>query len=451
MKKKLFLSAAELCLSLLLIISPVSVGLSGCVYAVSEEDRNSEWSDIISSQVAEGVKQSGQWLYFDKDDHISVCGYLGGEEHITVPSEIGGKTVTELSYGGTDAEVFYSRNFFGDGGSDNDYGSMSPTKHITIPDTVTKIGAYTFYGCNLEQADLPEGLTYIGDSAFAYCGCLKKADIPSTVRIIDDMAFISTAFTSLSLHEGLEYIGQHAFSGSDITQLTVPDSVKYIGRGAFSFCWSLEEVILSKNITLIPEGIFEYSLKLRSLEIPEGVQIIEPYAFEGCSGLEALYIPSTVSIMSEMLCNNTALKDIYFNFDSKTAAAMTGTDSISYYVVYGDETDYSSVAFHYAEEAEPAPPASPYSLWDNPVRAVFLVLGITFFLTFTAALCLFLVQKSKIGPKPLPKAAVTNIPQGSVLTNSGFFDGIRCTKCGAESGKIADYCYNCGKKLKKKQ
>ncbi|MDE6725522.1 MAG: leucine-rich repeat domain-containing protein [Ruminiclostridium sp.] len=366
---------------------------------------------------------------------------------MTVPAEIDGKTVTELSYGGNDPDDRYSRNFFGDDGylySGEEGSSRSPAKHITIPDTVTKIGKNTFYGCNLEQADLPEGLTYIGDSAFAYCGCLKNANIPSTVTLIDDMAFYTTPFTSLSLPEGLEYIGNHAFAGSEITQLIIPDSVKYIGRSAFAFCWSMEEVTLSKNITKIPGSIFTYCLKLRSLEIPEGVQIIEPYAFEGCSGLETLYIPSTVSIMSEMLSNNSSLKDIYFNFDSETAAAMTGSDSISYFVVYGDETDYSNVALHYAEKFQDP-------LWDDPVRAVFLVLGIAFFLTFIVALCLYLVQKSKLSPKPAPKEAPANMSQGNALTGLNFLDGIRCEKCGTESGKIADYCYNCGKKLKKKQ
>lgn len=447
MKKKIFLSAAELCLSLALVFDLTGGSLSGQIYAQEPDGE-------IQLITAEGVKQSGQWLYFDRDDHISVCGYSGTDEHVTIPSEIDGKTVTELSYGGA-AVVYYSRSFFGLNSNSN-FDSIDSsedvkavTKHITIPNTVTKIGEYTFSDCRyLEQADLPEGLTYIGSSAFEGCSLLAKADIPSTVTVIKNNAFVSTAIDSLVLPEGLEYIGDSAFFNTEITQLKIPDSVKYIGSRAFGYCWSLEEVTLSENITVIPQGIFTYCLKLRSLEIPEGVQIIEPYAFEWCSGLETLYIPSTVTIMSEMLSDNSSLKDIYFNFDSETAAAMTGSDTISYFAVYGDKTDYSNVALHYAEKSEPAP-QDP--LWDNPVRAVFLILGITFFLTFIAALCLYLVQKSKLSPKPAPKAAPANIPQGNALTGLSFLDGVCCKKCGAESGKIADYCYNCGKKLKKKQ
>ena len=426
------------------------MGLSGCVYAEPEDHYGADRSDTVPWQTADGVKQSGQWLYFDNDDHISVCGYFGTEEHITVPSEIDGKQVTELSYCGVNPDSQYSRNFFGDSGymySGEEGSVMSPVKHITIPDTVTRIGANTFYGCNLEQADLPEGLTYIGSNAFSYCGSLKNINIPSTVTIIDDMAFFSAVLTSLSLPEGLEFIGSYAFAGSDITQITVPDSVKYIGRRAFSVCWSLEEVTLSENLRIIPESLFESCFKLTSLEIPEGVQIIEPYALSGCPELETLYIPSTVSIMSQILGGNTGLKDIYFNLDSETAAAITGTDLMSYLAVYGDEMDYSNVTLHYKEKAE-APEKDP--LWDNPVRAVFLFLGITFFVTFIAALYLYLVQRNKNSPKPVIRTAAANAPRGNALTNLNLFDGIRCEKCGAESGKIADYCYNCGKKLKKK-
>ncbi|MDE7280358.1 MAG: leucine-rich repeat domain-containing protein [Ruminiclostridium sp.] len=451
MKKRLFLSAAKLCLSLALIFNSINGGSLDCVYTASEENYDSESVDFIFlMDVAKGVRNSGQWLYFDKGDHISVCGYLGNEEHITVPSEIEGKPVTELSYGGVDPDRLHSRNFFGDSGymySGEEGSVISPTVHITISDTVTRIGANTFYGCNLEQADMPEGLTYIGDSAFAYCGCLKKADIPKTVTFIGDSAFYSAKLTAVSLPEGLEFIGPYAFAGSDITQITVPDSVKYIGRRAFAFCWSLEEVKLPESLTKIPEGLFVYCLKLKAAKIPEGVQIIEPYAFDGCSELEALHIPSTVTVMSEILGGNSALKDIYFNLDSEAVTLITGSDPMSYFAAYGNETDLSNVVLHYTEKVE-APQKDP--LWDYPVRSVFLILGIAFFLTFAAALCLYIMQKIRLAPAPVPKTANANIPQGNALTGLGFSDGILCEKCGAESGKIADYCYNCGKKLKKR-
>ena len=448
MNKKRLLSAAELCLSLALFFNLINVGFSGHIYAESEDDPDNY---LNSQKTAEEIIESGQWLYFDKGDHISVCGYSGNDEHITIPSEIDGKTVTELSYGGKSLESD-SRRFFGVnsdpyGESDGDSeGGEAVTKHITVPNTVTKIGENTFYECScLERADMPEGLTYIGNSAFMYCSRLAKADIPSTVTVIKNNAFVSTAIDSLDLPEGLEYIGSRAFLNTKITRLKIPDSVKYIGNRAFGFCWSLEEAVLSANITIIPEDVFINCVKLKSLEIPEGVQIIEPYAFEGCSELETLYIPSTVNIMSEMLGSNSSLKDIYFNLDSETVTAMTGADHISYLSSYGDETDYSNVTLHYAEKAETA---LKNPLWDDPVRAVFLVLGITFFVTLIAALCLYLVQKNKNSPKPVPTAAGT--PQGNALTRLDSFDGIRCGKCGAESGRIADYCYNCGKKLKKK-
>ncbi|MDE6834296.1 MAG: leucine-rich repeat protein [Ruminococcus sp.] len=41
---------------------------------------------------------------------------------------------------------------------------------ITLPESVTEIGDYTFYGCYyLKEITLPESVTYIGESAFADC------------------------------------------------------------------------------------------------------------------------------------------------------------------------------------------------------------------------------------------------------------------------------------------
>ncbi len=243
MKKKIFLSAAELCLSLALVFDLTGGSLSGLIYAQEPDGE-------IQLETAEGVIESGLWLYFDKGDHISVCGYSGTDEHVTIPSEIDGKPVTELSYGGTAVDYDYSRRFFGLN-SNSDFDSIDSsedvkavTKHITIPNTVTKIGEYTLLNCRyLEQAVLPEGLTYIGSGACESCSLLAKADIPSTVTVIKNNAFALTAIDSLDLPEGLEYIGDSAFLNTKITQLKIPDSVKYIGIRACSFCWSLEEAV----------------------------------------------------------------------------------------------------------------------------------------------------------------------------------------------------------------
>lgn len=62
------------------------------------------------------------------------------------------------------------------------YHNGSPLLSVKLPDTLKRIGAGAFCGCNnLTEIILPEGLEVIEDSAFSGCEALKELMIPNTV------------------------------------------------------------------------------------------------------------------------------------------------------------------------------------------------------------------------------------------------------------------------------
>jgi len=61
---------------------------------------------------------------------------------------------------------------------------------ITIPDGVTSIGLYAFYGCtNLTSVTIPDSVTSIGYYAFSGCTSLTNVTIPDGSTKIVDFAF----------------------------------------------------------------------------------------------------------------------------------------------------------------------------------------------------------------------------------------------------------------------
>lgn len=61
---------------------------------------------------------------------------------------------------------------------------------ITIPDGVTSIGYYAFYGCTkLTSITIPDSITIIRGYAFCECGRLTSMIIPSGVKSIEIKAF----------------------------------------------------------------------------------------------------------------------------------------------------------------------------------------------------------------------------------------------------------------------
>ncbi len=67
-------------------------------------------------------------------------------------------------------------------------------KAINLPETLSEIGAFTFYNTGLEEITIPKNVQYIGTNAFANCTQLKKVVIEDGVRlVIDKDAFLNIA------------------------------------------------------------------------------------------------------------------------------------------------------------------------------------------------------------------------------------------------------------------
>ena len=180
----------------------------------------------------------------------------------------------------------------------NLFRKVSKLNTVIMPEYLTTTGRGTFMDSPLSSITLPQNLTYIDDNAFNGCGGLRDISIPSGVTSIGNGAFEGCWLQHIYLHDGLKSIGNYAFANSALKEINIPNSVEYIGENCFYHCGGLEEaVILSDQITEIPNEAFADCNALHTIKLPANLERIGERAFIGTWRLgtkEGLTIPSKV-------------------------------------------------------------------------------------------------------------------------------------------------------------
>ena len=136
---------------------------------------------------------------------------------------------------------------------------MRGVKNVVIPEGITSIGDYAFYGCNsLVRIVMPETVTNIGDCAFY--GCVNLIDISFSDKITD--------------------IGTMSFFGcTSLVSVVMPKSIINIGFAAFMHCSSLKNIIIPDGVKEIDVAAFNDCNNLNNIELPDSVSRIGKEAF----------------------------------------------------------------------------------------------------------------------------------------------------------------------------
>lgn len=97
---------------------------------------------------------------------------------------------------------------------------------VTMTNSVLKLGASAFYDCrSLTSVTLSEGVTEIPSNSFYNCNKLKSINL-SNIKIIGASAFGGTNLESIALGEEIEEIRRDAFRDCPLTSVRIPGSLK---------------------------------------------------------------------------------------------------------------------------------------------------------------------------------------------------------------------------------
>ena len=161
-------------------------------------------------------------------------------------------------------------------------------REVTIPASVNNIGESAFENCRmLQEVTIPALVTEIKDSAFDNCRSLsavhfggsteEQADDPAAsqcaLQRIGNWAFYNChQLQELNIPEGVTEIGDAAFYGcSYLEDLVLPSSLQTIGDNCFSLCSKLGRIIVNAAVPPVIEAKTFYEVD-RSIPVyvPKG-------------------------------------------------------------------------------------------------------------------------------------------------------------------------------------
>jgi hypothetical protein len=237
-------------------------------------------------------------------------------------------------------------------------------KSITIPNSVTSIGAGAFYECyNLAGVQFGTRLASLGDSVFYGCTSLTNLDIPTGVETIGGDAFDGcTRLKTITIPDSVTFIGTEAFGKcASLTSIRIPNGVASIEDWTFSSCSSLTNIVIGGNVTNIGRCAFQGCVSLKSITIPAGVATMADSAFQGCARLAMIMVASDNSAYSSLggvLCDKTQTTLIKYPADGSgryvipagvtniAAKAFEGCANLTTIVMPGEVTSIGPYAFH---------------------------------------------------------------------------------------------------------
>ncbi len=259
--------------------------------------------------------------FYREEDHYIVIGADDETEVLRIPDEINGLKVTAVH------KAAFSKN--------------KTLKEVILPDTVTEIGDSAFAFTNISAIHLGTGLGKIGYAAFYDCLNLEHVDFPESLTYIARKAFCKAGLTSISIPEKTEYLDGSSFSACPITEAEVdPQNSFYKSTDNVIFTQDMKKLVLFPrkcvNKYAVPAGTetvghaaFEHT-EIELVSFPDSLKTIEDHAFHDCFELRNINLPESVVTIGDYAFDQNPLNlstGYYFEGDVKIPEVHIGKNT----------------------------------------------------------------------------------------------------------------------------
>ncbi len=187
------------------------------------------------------------------------------------------------------------------------FGYCAHLTGMTIPDGATSLGEDALRGCSaLVDVSIGSSVTNVGRK-LSGCDSLARitVDTRNTVYSSVDGALLDKNQTTLIqcpeakagsyvIPEGVSRLGENAFAGcTSLSNITIAESVTNIGARAFSWCAGLTSITIPANVTGIEDRAFESCSRLTTVCCRGDAPKVGADIFSYADKVTIYYLPGT--------------------------------------------------------------------------------------------------------------------------------------------------------------
>ena len=228
---------------------------------------------------------------------------------------------------------------------------------VTIPNSVTSIGAYAFSSCNNLQYNEYDNALYLGNNTNPYFALIEAksfnislCEINNNCKVISACAFYDiNGLSSITIPSSVEGIGYNAFykvkniiysgeaTGRPWGALTINGVIddNFIFSDSYktnltAYVGDDNDVIIPESVTIIGNYAFNNCNHMASVSIPKSATDIGKSAFNGCDNLQFVFIDCVADIREALLCfTKDGIKYHVLNKDSVEIISNTYSDEFA--------------------------------------------------------------------------------------------------------------------------
>lgn len=234
------------------------------------------------------------------DRNGSILNYLGSDTDLVVPDSINGIQPTSISQ-----KCFWNQNI----------------NSIKLPDSVTDIEKYAFYGTELSSIEgnnveninecsfyeceklsnikFPE-LRYIGKQSLYGCNTLSNIDLSNVKEIGSEALYGCKSLPKQPDFSSVDWVAEKGLAGTYFSTIHLPNCTR-ADDNAFDGC-TAEEIVLNKAKS-IGSNAFNNCKNLKVLYVPNAQDLSG--RFNGCSNLNMIFAPKATYITLSIPNNTT--------------------------------------------------------------------------------------------------------------------------------------------------